>query len=291
MARIGFFILMLLSSGAFSENGLTKTVDNSVDQVNQTIDEISQNYEQCEALYEHIRQSECAKGLFGFFGRIYLKLGMSFTERQLKFQNIATEKDAFILSSGLKPRPIYSISLNDAYFHKSNWGYGFGFSFFDDFAFEQIIKRGSGDSNKVTVDLGTYSSMAVIAVSPSMFYSWGRDDDTPNRYGKFGLGLNLMYSAVRGTAYLTELEDDTVCFNAGSDLVAGNGSKDVVRAACSSTRFRETSYGSGVKLFIAGEWNKWESELAISVFNHRGNGEYRYVTQETLISLSRKFAF
>jgi hypothetical protein len=258
----------------------------------ETIEDVSESYEKCEELYEHIRKSECANSVFGLFGRMHFEIGVSFTERQVKFQNIKTEEDAFILSSGLKPRPIFSVSLNDSYFGNSNFGYAIGFSYFDDYAFEQVVKRGSTDSDKKSVDLGTYSSMNVIALSPSIFYSYGRDDDSPYRYMKFGLGLNLMYSAVRGTAYLTELKTDTACYQYGSDYVDGNVTdENEFKNLCDSTRFRESSYGSGVKIFTGIDWSRWKAEISISLFQHRGSGDYRFVTQQTQIAFSRKLEF
>ena len=260
--------------------------------LSETIEEVSQGYEKCEELYEHIRKSECANSVFGIFGRMYFEIGVSFTERLVKFQNIKTEEDAFILSSGLKPRPIFSVSLNDSYFGESNFGYGIGFSYFDDYAFEQVVKRGSSDNDKKSVDLGTYSSMNVIALSPSVFYSYGRDDSTPYRYMKFGLGVNLMYSAVRGTAYLTELKTDTACYQYGSDYVDGKVTdQNQFKSLCDNTRFSESSYGSGFKLFIGMDWRRWKAEVSTSLFQHRGIGDYRFVTQQTQIAFSRKFEF
>ena len=184
------------------------------------------------------------------------------------------------------------MALQDNYFGDSDWGYGFGFTYFDDYAFEQKIERGSSDDKKLTVDLGTYSSMGVIAINPSLFYTWGRSDSTPNRYLKAGIGLNLMYSKVRGTAYITEDATDVACYEHGSDLVSGASTDlDELRSLCATTRFRESSYGTGVKIFVAGEWNKWESELSVSVYNHRSKGDYRFITQETQIAFSRKFEF
>jgi hypothetical protein len=292
MDRYYLIFLILISVTANAEDGVTTAIKDSITDIKATVVEINESYKQCEALYDEIRSSECANSIFGIFGRMHLKLGVSFTERQLKFQNASSEDDVFILSSGSKPRPIYSISVNDSYFTESNWGYGFGFDYFDDYAFEQVIQRGS--SNKASFDLGSYSSMSVVSVSPSVFYSWGRGDSTPNRYFKVGLGLNLMYSAVRGTAYETELNTvaNAGCYSAASDLLSGAslGVSGLIDQ-CDLQHFRESSYGTGTKLFLAGEWNKWESELAISLYNHRGNGEYRFVTQQVLLGFSRKFAF
>lgn len=292
MARHLLLLLFICSSGVLADNAIQKSITESIDDIEAAVDEINEQYEQCEELYETIRNSECANTIFGIFGKIYLKLGVSFTERQLKFQETSTEKDTFILSSGLKPRPIFSVALQDSYFSESNWGWGIGFNYFDDYAFEQTVSRGSSDDQKVSVDLGTYSSMSVIAVNPSVFYAWGRDDSTPYRYLKIGIGANLMYSAVRGTAFITEDETDTICYDHGTSLVNGGAStQQDIRDTCAAVRYEESSYGAGTKIFFAGEWNKWESELSVSVYNHRSQGDYRFVTQETMLAFSRKFEF
>ena len=295
MARIYLFFWLLIFPAASclgSPQALTDIIEKQATQVQEHLGDVSQSYQQCEALYEEIRNSACAKTLMGFLGRVYLKVGLSFTERQVKFQDASTDKVAFALTSGLKPRPIFSVSLSDSYFEGSNWGYSFGFSYFDDYAFEQVIQRGSGSDGKVNIDLGTYSSMGVIALSPTLFYSWGRGDDSPNRYGKAGLGLNLMYSNVRGTAYLTEVKANQSCYDLGTTLVEGAPlDLEQVKNNCEYTRFRESSYGTGFKLYVNGNWNHWESEVSVSIFNHRSDGDYRFSTQEVQLAFSRKFEF
>jgi hypothetical protein len=291
MARFYLFFLLLIPISSWAENPVAKAISESIDDIKDSLEHISNSYQQCEVLYEEMRESDCANAVFGMFGRIYLKLGVSFTERQLKFQSAKSKKDAFVLSSGSKPRPIYGVALSDSYFADSNWGYGFGFDYFDDYAFEQIIKRSNQD---VSYDMGTYSSMSVISVSPSLFYTWGRGDDTPHRYGKLGLGVNLMYSSVKGNAYETELDttENSVCYDAATEVFNDNTIDPTsIGSSCQLQRFKESSYGTGFKLFVIGGWKKWEAELSISEYQHRGDGEYRFITQQILLGLSRKFSF
>lgn len=289
--RLLITCLLWVALPSFAENPVVEWVEQEIQSIEQSIEDMNASYQQCEAMYEEIRNSDCAKTVFGMFGRLYLKLGVSTTERTLKFENVATEEDAFILSSGLKPRPIISVNFSDSYFEDSNWGYSVGAGFFDDYAFEQIIKRG-GSSQQKTVDLGTYSSMSVLSLSPSLFYSIGAKDDTPNQYFKIGLGLTAMYSAVRGTAYLTEVKANSACYEQGSQLVAGIvTTESALKAVCDFTRFKEQSLGSGTKLFFQGAWPKWEVELAVSLYNHRSKDEYRFITEELLFAVSRKFNF
>jgi len=270
--------------------GLGCSQVSAIEAVQGAVDEVNKTVEQCEQLYEDIRQSECTRAFLDIVGKAYIKLGVSFTERQLKFEHSQTQKKAFVLSSGFKPRPIFTIALSDAYFAdgQSSWGWGLGFSYFDDYAFKQVIRRNSQDKHK---DLGTYSTMNVVAVSPSLFYSWGRFDHTPKSFGKAGLGLNILHSHVRGTAYQTELTSDAACYQTASDVHSGDGGTTELRAACEQVRFEESSFGAGIKLFIAGEWKLWEVEFSISQFGQNDGDEYKFNTQEAMLSFAKKFEF
>ena len=279
MMRLLSMILLLSAAPSYA----IEAVKDAVDDVNETVD-------QCEALYEEIRNSECTKAFLDIVGKAYIKVGVSFTERQLKFENSETKKKAFVLSSGFKPRPIFTVALSDSYFsnNQSNWGWGLGFSYFDDYAFEQVIERDGTNKQK---DLGTYSTMNVIAVTPSIFYSWGRFDDNRRSFGKLGLGINFLHSHVRGTAYQTESRADEACYQAGTNLHEGNGSVEQLRATCEQIQFEESSFGSGIKLFIAGEWSLWEVEFSISQFGQKDGSEYKFNTQEAVLGFAKKFEF
>lgn len=88
MHRLFIFLLFNLSLPAFTVpeiiddtiNGAAETVE----EIDSAISDINEQYEQCEELYKIIRESECANTILGIFGRMFLKLGVSFTERQLK---------------------------------------------------------------------------------------------------------------------------------------------------------------------------------------------------------------
>jgi len=278
MHRLVFLFVLLAQPVSAIE-----AVKDAVEDVNETVD-------QCEQLYEDIRNSECTKAFLSIVGKAYIKVGVSFTERQLKFENSQTKKKAFVLSSGFKPRPIFTVALSDSYFNdnQSNWGWGLGFSYFDDYAFEQVIER---DGTNKTKDLGTYSTMNVIAVTPSLFYSWGRFDENRRTFGKAGFGLNFLHSHVRGTAYQTEVKADAACYQAATDLHDGNGSVEQVRATCEQIQFEEASFGAGIKVFVAGEWNLWEVEFSISQFGQNDGDEYKFNTQEAVLGFAKKFEF
>lgn len=276
------FLLLLLF--------LNSSLVYAIETIKDTVDDVNKAVEQCEKLYEEIRNSECRQAFLDIVGKAYIKTGVSFTERQLRFENTANQEKAFVLSSGFKPRPVFTAGIADTYFkeNQSNWGWGLGFSYFDDYAHAQVIER-QGDRKQK--DLGTYSTMNVIAFTPTLFYSWGRFDENPHTFGKLGLGFNLLYSHVRGTAYQTELISDSICYQAASSLHSGSGSTEQLRDACEQVRFEESSFGMGMKAFIAGEWDSWEVEFSLSQFGQNGGEEYRFNTQEAVLSFAKKFEF
>jgi hypothetical protein len=100
MARFYLFFLLLMPILSWAENPVTKAISESIDDIKDSLEHISNSYQQCEVLYEEMRESDCANAIFGMFGRIYLKLGVSFTERELTFQSAKSKKDSFVLSSG-----------------------------------------------------------------------------------------------------------------------------------------------------------------------------------------------
>ncbi|QIZ85639.1 hypothetical protein HF888_15990 [Bermanella marisrubri] len=273
------------------------TADNSqgeswFDSWKQRMKEVETSYEECEVLYEEVRNSECAKKINQLFGELYFTVGVSFTERQLKFKNVDTNDDTFILSSGYKPRPIFSATFADRFIGSSNWGYGWGFEYFDDYAFEQIIRPDDSGSQTQRIDLGTYSSMSVIAVSPNVFYAYGRNDATPQRFLKVGLGGHLLYSSVRGQAYITEDPEDTDCYAVSDRLIRGEAvSASEFQNNCERVAFDDGSFGAGVQFYLQADWRRWQLALSASVFNHRSTDGYRFSTEELALTFSRKIRF
>lgn len=290
MGRTIGFLFLLVGVGPAWGNAITEYVEEKIESVKSAVEEIEESYDHCQALYEQIQKSECASSVNRIFGRLYVSIGLSFSERFVEFQNASTEQDEFVLTSGLKPRPIFSLTTSDQYFEDSVFGYGLGFRYFDDYAYEQKIERSAGD---VLVDLGTFSSMNVIAFSPSVFASWGRGDDRPNNYNKINVGFNLMYSAVKGSAYVTNDASDSACYDYGTQLVEGGVSdpSPLLDGRCEYRRFNHSSYGTGIKVFLSWHWNRWDLEGGAAAYNHRSSDGYRFVTQEVQMSLSRRFGF
>lgn len=286
-------LILVFSMSSFAKDEAGDVPNESwLESWKQRFKDVEKSYEECEILYEEVRNSECAKKLNQLLGQLYFSVGVSFTERQLKFKNVDTNGDTFILSSGLKPRPIFAVTFSDRFFRSSNWGYGWGFEYFDDYAFEQIIRPDDTGSKTKRIDLGTYSSMSVIALSPNLFYAFGRDDATPYRFFKIGIGGHLLYSSVRGQAYITEDPSNSDCYAVSDRFIAGEAvNASEFQNNCERVAFDDGSFGGGVQFYLQADWRKWQLALSASVFNHRSAGGYRFSTEELAFSFSRKIRF
>jgi len=244
--------------------------------------------EECSVLLEQMSNSNCGQKTLHFFKDAYIKIGGSVAKRSMSFEEKRTTNKVFEMEGDYTPAPVFSISLGDNYFKESNFGYQLGFIFFRDSAYRQLITRGQSDK---TADIATYTKMQVVAFSPTMFYSFGREDGTPNNHLTFGIGVNLGYSSVKGTAYLTEDESNEACFDAGTDFVNGNGLKQNITQNCEFEDYDSDDLGWGVQLYVAYQYNNWLTELSNSTSSQNSNGGYRFTTREFSIGLSRKFGF
>lgn len=248
----------------------------------------SEALKNCSDLFEKISESDCGKVTMGFLENAYVKIGGNLTQRSMTFEEADSSNTAFEMAGDWSPTPVLTLSLGDSYFEGSNFGYQLGFSYFSDVAYEQRITRGDYDRR---VDLATYSKMDVISFNPSVFYSFGRDDATPNRFFTTGLGLNLGYSTVKGSAFLTEFEDDAVCYDTGTAFVNGTASKGDIAENCAFGVFDSSALSTGAQLYFAYESNQWLTELSSSVFIQESDDGYAFSTSEVSFGISRKFSF
>ncbi|MGR6871459.1 hypothetical protein ACU6U9_03945 [Pseudomonas sp. HK3] len=188
----------------------------------------------------------------------------------------------------LTPSPLLSLSLGDNYFENSNFGYQLGGSYFSDTAFKQKISR--GDHSK-SVDLLTYSKMTVYAFSPTLFYTFSREDDTPDNALTTGLGLNVGYSKVKGTAYVTDDKTNSACYAAGSNLLKGTASKSDIKQNCRLDDYDSDGLSYGARLYLAYEFEKWITELSSSVYIQGIERGYKFSTYDISLGISRKLGF
>ncbi len=133
--------------------------------------------------------------------------------------------------------------------------------------------------------------MQVIAFSPTLFYSFGRGDATPNNHFTMGVGYNAGYSSVKGTAYITEDKNNEACFQAGTDFVNGNGSKQSITEICELKDYDSDGFSWGAQVYISYQRNNWLAELSANNSAQRTEDGYRFITREVSFGLSRKLGF
>jgi len=244
--------------------------------------------DECSVLLEEIKKSDCGGKTLDFLKNAYLKIGVNISQRTMSFENKETLNPAFTMKGEWSPSPVLTLSLGDNYFENSNFGYQLGLTYFSDIAFEQEIER---DSITQTADLLTYSKMTVVAFTPSIFYSAGRNDATPESFFTFGIGFNAGYSKVKGTAHITELESDTACYNTGSQYLYGNASEEDIMANCSFGTYESDGMSYGGSVYFGYEYHNWVTELNGGVYIQDIDGDYTFSTFDLSLSVSRKFGF
>jgi hypothetical protein len=250
--------------------------------------EQSEHLDSCNDLFEQISKSDCGQKTLGFLQDAYLKLGGNLTQRRMMFEDAKTSDKVFEMAGDWNPTPILTLSLGDSYFENSNFGYQLGVSYFSDAAYEQKITRGSEDRS---VDLTTYSIMSVISFTPTIFYSFGRGDDTPKSFFTAGVGLNLGYSSVKGSAFITEFESDSVCYDTGTAFVNGTATSSDITANCELGVYDSSTFSTGAQIYLAYESNLWLTELSSSIFTQEPDEGYTFSTGEVSVGISRKFTF
>ena len=244
--------------------------------------------QECEALLEQITQSECGKKALGFLQDAYIKIGLNVSQRSMSFEDKESEAALFRMIGELSPSPVLMLSLGYNYFENSNIGYQLGFTYISDTAYEQEIER---EETTKSVDLLTYSKMTVVTASPSIFYSFGRGDATPDSFFTAGLGFNAGYSKVKGTAYVTNNPADTTCYNTGTNHINGTANRYDIMQNCQLSYYEEDGLAFGATLYLAYEYHNWLTELSSSIYTIQNLEDYTFNTADLSISISRTFGF
>ncbi len=230
-------------------------------QANDVLENIEEAVDACEVLYEQIKQSSCASPLASLLDNAEIKVGLAINRLQLSIKQDQVDKAVLTAPNAISP--YLSFSLGESYFSHSNWGYEYGISYLDSYALDQRIKRGGDDE---LFDLGTYAAGYMFAVQPSVFYSIGRSNKESDFYLLVGLGISAGYSAMRGSAYLTEDESDTSteCYQAATQLHGGDATAITgVQSECELISFDSSGFGAGTRVFIAGKMNRFKAEVDI----------------------------
>lgn len=212
--------------------------------------------ETCKELIDRVKHSDCIKPLSGFLNGASLVVGLSLTTGQMGISSGDTLMANMI--GVLSPSPYYGFSLPNRFFGSSRYGYETSFTYSTNVAIYQQL----GGGNAVR-DLGTYSAISFVSVSPSVFASIGARDDTPDKYFRAGFGLGAGWASVRGTAYFTEdsTTDDnglptanSACYDAAAALASGAGTKQGMRAACELQSYHHSALGLSLRFFIDARW-------------------------------------
>ncbi len=213
----------------------------------------------CKELYEIIKKSDCGKDVFEFLEGATVKVGLSLSSSNM-FINSGDDELAG-LKGLLSPEPYYSISLAPSFFGDTNFGYEASITYLSMFTQEQNTNRGESEKS---LDLNTYSSSTLAAITPSLFYSIGGKKKNHDVFLRFGLGAGFGWTNVKGIAYYTqdqssECED---CYNASTEVLNG-GDKSLIYSNCDLKSFNISAFGSSVRVFLDGRWASFYSSVEL----------------------------
>jgi hypothetical protein len=239
--------------------------------------------ESCIELYRTIKDSDCIKESYNFFKGANVKVGISLAKQSLKIEDVETETTLAQMEGDFIFAPFYSLATRKNFFDDSNFGYEFGLTYSSSYALNQSLNDG-----KATEDLGTYSAINMMAISPTLFYAYGARDETPKKYTAFGIGMGLGYAQVRGSAYVTENQDPaTPCGTAVTAFEEGSrASIDAVRANCEQITYNESGFGASVRVILEGRWNALYASLDLNSVILAHDPAYKYSPSNTVVTFA-----
>lgn len=206
--------------------------------------------ETCKDLVERIKASDCARPVSRFLRGASLYAGLAFSGSRME---IDTEDTALATMVGiLSPSPAFGFSLPTSYFGGSRWGYAFSLTYASSIAFYQALRRGGEEVR----DLGSYSSITFLSVSPSVFVSVGARDEDPDVWFRTGIGTGAGWASVRGVAYHTQdpASGRRSCYEAADSLRSGALTRSGFRARCEPRAFKERGLGFSSAFFMDFRW-------------------------------------
>jgi hypothetical protein len=162
----------------------------------------SSQTETCRDLIASVKASDCMKPVARFLDGATVVLGFGLHSSRMTLKR--NDSTVASLTGILTPAPYYGFSLPKRFFGSTRFGWEVSLAYGSSVAVYQNISR--NDKNHI-VDLGTYGSVTLGAISPSVFFAWGARDEDPTVNMRFGLGLGLGLGSVRGTAYYTEISE------------------------------------------------------------------------------------
>jgi hypothetical protein len=218
----------------------------------------------CDEVLEVVKQSDCAELAKPFLVGSHVVAGVSFNSLSVTIFNNNNDELATISDRTL-PSPFISLNLKPSFFGHSNWGWGIGFNYSNTYALEQKIKRSNKSKN---VDLGTYITTTMLALTPNTFYQFGGQHS--ERYFRIGVGAALGYAHLRGTAYLTGDKSNTACYESGNNLVKNSGPEstsqkiEAIKTNCHQDSYNQGGLGLGANIFMQGQYQNWQVSLDAS---------------------------
>jgi hypothetical protein len=216
----------------------------------------------CAEVIDVVKHSDCAELVKPLIEGASITVGLALRSLSVTIKDTSNENTLAQVRDTAVPAPFISFDLKPSYFGDSSFGWGVGFNYTDAYALEQRVTRSGKNED---IDLGTYITTTMLALSPNAFYQYG--EPYSNHYFRIGLGLALGYASVRGTAFLTEDESTDVCYQAGNDLVDKSGPAtrelriEAIKNSCEQQNYNQGSLGAGGNFFMQGQYQNWQASL------------------------------
>jgi len=219
----------------------------------------------CEEIISVVKNSDCAELVKPLIEGSSLTVGLALRSLSVSIKNKRSDNTLANVRDTAVPAPFISFDLKPTYFEDSAFGWGVGFNYGDAYALDQRVSRSGKDED---VDLGTYFTTTMLALTPNAFYQFG--EPYSDRYFRIGIGAALGFASVRGTAILTEDKSDSACYQAGSDLVSKSGPAtqklriEAIKSQCQQQNYNQSSLGVGGNFFMQGQYRQWQASINIA---------------------------
>lgn len=219
----------------------------------------------CAEVIDVVKHSDCAELVQPLIEGSYITVGLALRSLSVTIKDKRSDNTLANVRDTAVPAPFISFDLKPTYFEDSAFGWGVGFNYGDAYALDQRVTRSGKDQD---VDLGTYFTTTMLALTPNAFYQFGAPYS--DRYFRIGVGAALGFASVRGTAILTEDESDSACYQAGSDLVnkSGPATKKLriaaIKSQCQQQNYNQSSLGVGGNFFMQGQYRQWQASINIA---------------------------
>lgn len=219
----------------------------------------------CAEIIDVVKHSDCAELVRPLIDGSYITAGIALRSLDITIKDNRSNKTLANVRDTAIPAPFISFDLKPSYFGDSSFGWGIGFTFTDAYALEQRVIRSNKNKD---VDLGTYMTTTMLALTPNAFYQFG--DRYSSRYFRIGVGAALGYAKIRGTAFLTEDKSNSACYQAGNDLISGSGAAtrrlriEAIKDTCQQQDYNQGNLGIGGNFFMQAQYNNWQTSVNIS---------------------------